>query len=33
VIDTTPIRERLHQLQPIEFQQVRRTAWKAIFQH
>jgi len=31
LIDTTPIRERLHQLQPIEFQQVRRTADEALF--
>ena len=28
LIDTTPIQERLHQLQPIEFQQVRRTGDK-----
>ena len=31
LIDTSPIRERLHQLQPIEFQQVRRTADEVLF--
>jgi hypothetical protein len=31
LIDTTPIQERLSQLQPIEFQQVRRTGDEALF--
>lgn len=31
LIDTTPIQVRLHQLQPIEFQQVRRTGDEALF--
>ena len=31
LIDKTPIEERLHKLQPIEFEQVRRTAQESLF--